>query len=168
MAISFDKRKLKIKIIGNDENKVDEVPKGQEKVSPSVEKRTVEKSVLKVNKTFKEKLKEITELSDKKLNLSDFTAYQYYYSDSRYQFYKVCGNSVLSGITLEKYLSMSKSTVVRRATGLSEAEEYRSRFILLCKFDNKEYIFIWSSILYEVFDTDIVDTIRNLLVEMRE
>lgn len=131
-------------------------------------KVSAKKPDLKINKSFKEILKEITEQSEK-LNLSDFTVYQYYYSDNRCQFSKVTGNSVLSEITFEKYWSIAEPTVFRRATGLAEAHEYRSRFVILCRSDDgKEYIFIWSSILYEAFDNEVITILKALLAEMRD
>ena len=167
MGISFGKRKLKIKIISGDGNKVDEAPKKQVSITPKETQIPAKKSDLKVNRTFKEALKEITEQS-KKLNLSDFTVYQYYYSDGRYKFSKVIGNSVLSEITLEKYWSTAEPTVFRRATGLAEAQEYRSRLVILCGSDSKDYIFIWSSILYEAFNNEVIANLKALLKEMRD
>jgi hypothetical protein len=149
MGISFGKRKLKIKIIGNEESKANKAPKEQIPVIPIKTERTIKKADLKVKRTFKEVLNEITKVTISKMNLSDFTAYQYYYSDNRYQFNKVTGNSILGEIELEKHLSVDEPTIIRRATGLSEAQEYRSRLIILYGFENKDYIFIWSSILYE-------------------
>ena len=114
MGISFGKRKVKIKLLGQTETATEEE---KPKVPvPIYQPETVSKAKPKVNRTFKEALKEITEQS-KKLNLSDFTVYQYYYSDGRYKFSKVTGNSVLSEITLEKYWSTAEPTVFRRATG---------------------------------------------------
>ena len=165
MGISFGKRKVKIKLLGQTENVTEE-----EKAKVPVQiyqPETVSKAKPKVNRTFKEALKEITEQS-KKLNLSDFTVYQYYYSDGRYKFSKVTGNSVLSEITLEKYWSTAEPTVFRRATGLSEAEEYRSRFVALFDYDGKRYIFLWSSILYEAFDDKVIKQLKALLKEMRD
>ena len=98
----------------------------------------------------------------------DFTVYQYYYSDGRYKFSKVTGNSVLSEITLEKYWSTAEPTVFRRATGLAEAQEYRSRLVILCRSDGKDYIFVWSSILYEAFKEEIINQLKALLNEMRD
>ena len=165
MGISFGKRKVKIKLLGQTET-VTEEEKPKVPV-PIYQPETVSKAKPKVNRTFKEALKEITEQS-KKLNLSDFTVYQYYYSDGRYKFSKVTGNSVLSEITLEKYWSTAEPTVFRRATGLSEAEEYRSRFVALFDYDGKQYIFLWSSILYEAFDDKVIKQLKALLKEMRD
>ena len=167
MGISFGKRKVKIKIIESEETKHDEVSKKQVPVIPKETQIPEKKPDLKVNRTFKEALKEITEQS-KKLNLSDFTVYQYYYSDGRYKFSKVAGNSVLSEITLEKYWSTAEPTVFRRATGLSEAQEYRSRLVILCRSESKDYIFVWSSILYEAFTEEIINQLKALLTEMRD
>lgn len=167
MGISFGKRKVKIKLLGQTEN-VTEEEKAKVPV-PIYQPETVSKAKPKVNRTFKEALKEITEQS-KKLNLSDFTVYQYYYSDSdgRYKFSKVTGNSVLSEITLEKYWSTAEPTVFRRATGLSEAQEYRSRLVILCQSDGKDYLFVWSSILYEAFTEEKIKKLKALLNEMRD
>lgn len=167
MGISFGKRKVKIKIIESEETKHDEVSKKQVPVIPKETQIPEKKPDLKVNRTFKEALKEITEQS-KKLNLSDFTVYQYYYSDGRYKFSKVTGNSVLSEITLEKYWSTAEPTVFRRATGLSEAQEYRSRLVILCRSESKDYIFVWSSILYEAFTEEKIKKLKALLNEMRD
>ena len=167
MGISFGKRKVKIKIIGSEEAKTDETPKKQVSVIPKETQIPEKKPDLKVNRTFKEALKEVAEQS-KKLNLSDFTVYQYYYSDGRYKFSKVTGNSVLSEITLEKYWSTAEPTVFRRATGLAEAQEYRSRLVILCRSDGKDYIFVWSSILYEAFTEEIINQLKALLTEMRD
>ena len=166
MGISFGKRKVKIKLIGQTEA-VKEEEKQSEPVQTYRQEIIVSNPKPKVNRTFKEALKEITEQS-KKLNLSDFTEYQYYYSDGRYKFSKVTGNSVLSEITLEKYWSTAEPTVFRRATGLSEAEEYRSRFVALFDYDGKQYIFLWSSILYEAFDDKVIKQLKALLKEMRD
>ena len=163
MGISFRKGKAKIKLLGQAET-IEEKPKVP---VPIYQPETVSKAKPKVNRTFKEALKEITEQS-KKLNLSDITVYQYYYSDGRYIFSKVTGNSVLSEITLEKYWSIAEPTVFRRATGLSEAEEYRSRFVALFDYDGKQYIFLWSSILYEAFDDEVIKQLKALLKEMRD
>ena len=167
MGISFGKRKVKIKIIGGEEAKIDETPKKQVSVIPKETQIPEKKPDLKVNRTFKEALKEITEQS-KNLNLSDFTVYQYYYSDGRYKFSKVTGNSVLSEITLEKYWSTAEPTVFRRATGLAEAQEYRSRLVILCRSDGKDYILVWSSILYEAFTDERIEQLKALLNEMRD
>ena len=78
------------------------------------------------------------------------------------------GGSVLDEITLEKYWSIAEPTVFRRATGLSEAEEYRSRFVVLFDYDGKQYIFLWSSILYEAFDDEVIKQLKALLKEMRD
>ena len=165
MGISFGKRKVKIKLLGQSETVAEEE---KPKVSvPTYQPETVSKVKPKVNRTFKETLKEITEQS-KKLNLSDFTAYLCYYSENRYQFSKVTGGSVLDEITLEKYWSIAEPTVFRRATGLSEAKEYRSRFVALSDYDGKQYIFLWSSILYEAFDDEVIKQLKALLKEMRD
>jgi hypothetical protein len=111
MGLSFGKRKVKIKLLGQTET-VTEEEKPKVPV-PIYQPETVSTAKPKVNRTFKETLKEIAEQS-KKLNLSDFTVYQYYYSDGRYKFSKVTGNSVLSEITLEKYWSTAEPTVFRR------------------------------------------------------
>ena len=166
MGISFGKRKVKIKLLGQTET-VKEEEKQKETVQTYRQEIIVSKPKPKVNRTFKEALKEITEQS-KKLNLSDFTVYQYYYSDGRYKFSKVTGNSVLSEITLEKYWSTAEPTVFRRATGLSEAQEYRSRLVILCRSDGKDYILVWSSILYEAFDDEVIKQLKALLKEMRD
>ena len=42
---------------------------------------------------------------------------------------------MLDEIKLEKYWSIAEPTVFRRATGLSESEEYRSRFVALFDYD---------------------------------
>ena len=166
MGISFGKRKVKIKLIGQTEA-VKEEEKQNEPVQTYRQEIIVSNPKPKVNRTFKEALKEITEQS-KKLNLSDFTVYQYYYSDGRYKFSKVTGNSVLSEITLEKYWSTAEPTVFRRATGLAEAQEYRSRLVILRRSDGKDYIFVWSSILYEAFDDEVIKQLKALLKEMRD
>ena len=98
MGISFGKRKVKIKLLGQTET-VTEEEKPKVPV-PIYQPETVSKAKPKVNRTFKEALKEITEQS-KKLNLSDFTVYLCYYSDNRYQFSKVTGGSVLDEIHLK-------------------------------------------------------------------
>ena len=165
MGISFGKRKVKIKLLGQSET-VTEEEKPKVPV-PIYQPEMVSKAKPKVNRTFKEALKEITEQS-KKLNLSDITVYQYYYSDGRYIFSKVTGNSVLSEITLEKYWSTAEPTVFRRATGLSEAQEYRSRLVILCQSDGKDYLFVWSSILYEAFTEEKIKKLKALLNEMRD
>lgn len=170
MGISFSKRKLKIKIIQHKDTVTEEEQK--EKIPavtvPKNTEKKIDKSSLKVNRTFKEILNEITSQSTKKLHLSDFTAYMYYFSDGRYQFHKVTGNNTaLNEITLEKYLSVSETTVIKRATGLSESEEYRSRLVIHYSFEDKNYIFLWSSILYEAFDNEMITGIKNLLCEMR-
>ena len=134
---------------------------------PIYQPETVSKAKPNINRTFKEVLKDISEQS-KKLNLSDFTVYQYYYSDNRYKFRKVTGNSVLNEITLEKYWSITEPTIFRRASGLSEEIEYRSRFVILCQFDSKDYIFIWSSILFEAFTEEKTEQLKALLNEMRD
>lgn len=166
MGISFRKGKVKIKLLGQAET-VTEEEKPKVPVPTYRQETVISISKPKVNRTFKETLKEIIEQS-KKLNLSDFTVYQYYYSDGRYKFSKVTGNSVLSEITLEKYWSTAEPTVFRRATGLSEAEEYRSRFVVLFDYDGKQYIFLWSSILYEAFDDEVIKQLKALLKEMRD
>ena len=166
MGISFGKRKVKIKLLGQTET-VKEEEKQSEPVQTYRQEIIVSNPKPKINRTFKEALKEILEQS-KKLNLSDLTVYQYYYSDGRYKFSKVTGNSVLSEITLEKYWSTAEPTVFRRATGLSEAQEYRSRLVILCRSDGKEYIFVWSSILYEAFTDERIEQLKALLNEMRD
>ena len=166
MGISFGKRKVKIKLLGQTEA-VKEEEKQSEPVQTYRQEIIVSNPKPKVNRTFKEALKEITEQS-KKLNLSDFTVYQYYYSDGRYKFSKVTGNSVLSEITLEKYWSTAEPTVFRRATGLAEAQEYRSRLVILCRSESKDYIFVWSSILYEAFTDERIEQLKALVNEMRD
>ena len=166
MGISFGKRKVKIKLLGQTET-VKEEEKQSEPVQTYRQEIIVSNPKPKVNRTFKEALKEITELS-KKLNLSDLTVYQYYYSDGRYKFSKVTGNSVLCEITLEKYWSTAEPTVFRRATGLSEAQEYRSRLVILCRSGGKDYIFVWSSILYEAFTDERIEQLKALVNEMRD
>ena len=102
------------------------------------------------------------------LNLPDFTVYQYFLSNGIYRFQKITnGGTVLSEITLERYLSIDVPTIFRRATGLAEASEYRSRLAMLYQFDGKNYIFVWSSILYEGIDNEVISKIRNNLSEMR-
>ena len=166
MGISFGKRKVKIKLLGQTET-VTEEEKPKVPVPIYRQETVISISKPKVNRTFKETLKEITEQS-KKLNLSDFSVYLCYYSDNRYQFSKVTGGSVPDGITLERYWSIAEPTVFRRATGLSEAEEYRSRFVALFDYDGKQYIFLWSSILYEAFDDEVIKQLKALLKEMRD
>lgn len=166
MGISFGKGKVKIKLLGQADT-IEEKEQPKVPVPTYRQETVISISKPKVNRTFKEALKEITEQS-KKLNLSDFTVYQYYYSDGRYKFSKVTGNSVFSEITLEKYWSTAEPTVFRRATGLSEAEEYRSRFVALFNYDGKQYIFLWSSILYEAFDDEVIKQLKALLKEMRD
>lgn len=84
------------------------------------------------------------------------------------QFQKITGGINLNEIIFEKYLSIVKPTVFRRAAGLTETTEYRSRLIVLCNFDNKNYIFMWSSILYEAFTEEIINRLKALLTEMRD
>lgn len=167
MGISFDKRKLKIKIIEQKEQVQEKEINEKTFTSIPKQKDKIDKSVLKINQTFKGQLKEIEKHSTTELNLSDFTIYQYFFDNNRYQFQKILGGIFLTEITLEKYLSMSKLTVIRRATGLAEAKEYRSRLVMLCHFEDKDYILVWSSILYEVFDDEMIREIKNLLSEMR-
>ena len=166
MGISFGKRKLKIKIIEQkeqaEENQPVKIP------VPKQNTTTIDKSVLKINRSFKGMLGEMEKRCKTEWNLSDFTAYQYFFSDGRYQFKKITGGINLNGIILEKYLSIAKPTVFRRAAGLTETTEYRSRLIVLYGFDNKDYIFMWSSILYEAFDEELIKQLQTLLTEMRE
>ncbi len=164
MGISFGKRKVKIKLLGQTET-IEEKPKVP---VPIYQPETVSKAKTKVNRTLKEALRDISDISANKLHLSDFTAYLCYYSDNRYQFSKVTGGSVLDEITLERYWSIAEPTVFRRATGLSEAEEYRSRFVVLFDYDGKQYIFLWSSILYEAFKEETINQLKALLNEMRD
>ena len=196
MGISFGKRKVKIKLLGQTET-VTEEEKPKVPV-PIYQPETVSTAKPKVNRTFKDRraagadfasdslsndssvprmklgrkekntVFKILSKKSAELNLSDFTVYQYYYSDGRYKFSKVTGNSVLSEITLEKYWSTAEPTVFRRAIGLSEAEEYRSRFVALFDYDGKQYIFLWSSILYEAFDDEVIKQLKALLKEMRD
>ena len=166
MGISFGKGKVKIKLRGQSET-VTEEEKPKVPVPTYRQETVISISKPKVNRTFKESLKEITEQSQK-LNLSDFTVYLCYYSDNRYQFSKVTGGSVLDEIMLEKYWSIAEPTVFRRATGLSEDEEYRSRFVALFDYDGKQYVFLWSSILYEAFDDKVIKQLKALLKEMRD
>lgn len=167
MGISFDKRKLKIKIIEQKEQVQEKEINEKTFTSIPKQKDKIDKSVLKINQTFKGQLKEIEKHSTTELNLSDFTIYQYFF-DNRYQFQKISGGIFLTEITLEKYLSMSKLTVIRRATGLAEAKEYRSRLVMLCHFEDKDYILVWSSILYEAFDDEVITKLKALLAEMRD
>ena len=196
MGISFRKGKVKIKLLGQSET-VTEEEKPKVPV-PIYQPETVSTANPKVNRTFKDRraagadfasdslsndssvprmklgrkekntVFKILSKKSAELNLSDFTVYQYYYSDGRYKFSKVTGNSVLSEITLEKYWSTAEPTVFRRAIGLSEAEEYRSRFVALFDYDGKQYIFLWSSILYEAFDDEVIKQLKALLKEMRD
>ena len=197
MGISFGKRKVKIKLLGQTEA-VKEEEKQKVPVQTYRQEIIISNPKPKVNRTFKDRraagadfasdslsndssvprmklgrkgkttaIKELSEISEK-LNLSDFTVYQYYYSDGRYKFSKVTGNSVLSEITLEKYWSTAEPTVFRRATGLAEAQEYRSRLVILCRSDGKDYIFVWSSILYEAFKEETINQLKALLNEMRD
>lgn len=171
MGITFGKRKLKIKIIEQKEQVIENEAKEKASVAVMLKETPevkINKSVLKVKRTFKDTLKELTKFSTEQLHLSDFTVYQYFFSDSRYQFQKISGDIFLTEITLEKYLSIPKPTVIRRATGLAETKEYRSRLVLLCRFENKDYIFMWSSILYEAFDEELIKRLQTLLTEMRE
>ena len=167
MGISFGKRKVKIKLLGQSET-VTEEEKPKEPVQTYRQEIIVSKPKPKVNRTFKEALRDISDISANKMHLSDFTAYLCYYSENRYQFSKVTGGSVLDEITLEKYWSIAEPTVFRRATGLAEAEEYRSRFVALFDYDGKQYIFLWSSILYEAFDDEVTKQLKALLKEMRD
>ena len=196
MGISFGKRKVKIKLLGQSET-VTEEEKPKVPV-PIYQPETVSKAKPKVNRTFKDRraagadfasdsmrndssvprmkpgrkgkdtVFKILSKKSAELNLSDFTVYQYYYSDGRYKFSKVTGNSVFSEITLEKYWSTAEPTVFRRATGLAEAQEYRSRLVILCRSDSKDYIFVWSSILYEAFTDERIEQLKALLNEMRD
>ena len=84
--------------------------------------------------------------------------------NDRYYFKKLLGDSVFSEITLEKYISISKPTVFRRATGLPDAPEFRSRLVVLCRIDNKNCILVWSSILYEAFTEELLAKINALLM----
>lgn len=74
----------------------------------------------------------------------------------------------MNQITLEKYWSTAELTVFRQATGLAEAQEYRSRLVILCRSDGKDYIFVWSSILYEAFTDERIEQLKALLNEMRD
>lgn len=65
------------------------------------------------------------------------------------------------------WIVFAETTVIKRATGLSESEEYRSRLVIHYSFEDKNYIFLWSSILYEAFDNEMITKIKNLLCEMR-
>ena len=167
MGISFRKGKVKIKLLGQSET-VTEEEKPKVPVQTYRQETVISISKPKVNRTFKEALRDISDISANKLHLSDFTAYLCYYSDNRYKFSKVTGGSVLDEITLEKYWSIAEPTVFRRATGLAEAEEYRSRFVALFDYDGKQYIFLWSSILYEAFDDKVIKQLKALLKEMRD
>ena len=184
MGISFGKRKVKIKLLGQAET-VTEEEKPKVPV-PIYQPETVSKAKPKVNRTFKDRraagadfasdslsndssvprmklgrkekntVFKILSKKSAELNLSDFTVC------------KVTGNSVLSEITLEKYWSTAEPTVFRRATGLSEAQEYRSRLVILCRSDGKDYIYVWSSILYEAFTDEKIEQLKALLNEMRD
>ncbi|MDD6490556.1 MAG: hypothetical protein PUG48_12235 [Clostridia bacterium] len=170
MGISFGRRKLKIKVFNEPENKKAETAEKTDKlqVVPEIqvtEKEDVQK--IKVTKDLKTILKEISSISVNTLNLSDFSVYSYYTSDNRIKFSKVFGSLNLSDITLEKYLSFADITVIRRATGLSVSERFRSSLIMLRSINGKSYIFIWSSILYEIFSDEKISQIKLLLDEMR-
>ena len=168
MGISFGKRKVKIKLLGQAETiEEDRRAAGADFASNFLKK---DSSVPRMKNKSKGKNTFFNELSKKsaELHLSDFTAYLCYYSDNRYQFSKVTGGLVLDEITLERYWSIAEPTVFRRATGLSEAEEYRSRFVALFDYDGKQYIFLWSSILYEAFDDKVIKQLKALLKEMRD
>lgn len=162
MGISFDKRKLKIKII-QQESKIENIE--LDKTIQAIPEIKIEKKNKKVSRDFKETLKEIANISINNLNLSDFSVYSYYSEENRIKFSKILGNLNLSNIILEKYLSFSDITIIRRATGLSEAEEFRSSLIILFFLDNKNYILIWSSILYEIFSREKINKIKKLLFE---
>ena len=168
MGISFGKRKVKIKLLGQAET-IEENRRaaGADFASDFLKK---DSSVPRMKNKSKGKNTFFNELSKKsaELHLSDFTAYLCYYSNNRYQFSKVTGNSVFSEITLEKYWSTAEPTVFRRATGLAEAQEYRSRLVILCRSDSKDYIFVWSSILYEAFTDERIEQLKALLNEMRD
>ena len=168
MGISFGKRKVKIKLLGQAET-IEENRRaaGADFASDFLK---MDSSVPRMKHKSKGKKTFFNELSKKsaELHLSDFTAYLCYYSNNRYQFSKVTGNSVFSEITLEKYWSTAEPTVFRRATGLAEAQEYRSRLVILCRSDGKDYVFVWSSILYEAFTDERIEQLKALLNEMRD
>lgn len=175
MGITFgNKRKLKIKIIGQKEYDTDtEAIKEKtsvlpETTEPKPKPKQTKPDNLQVKRNFREWLKESEKNSADELNLPDFTVYQYFLSNGIYRFQKITnGGTVLSEITLERYLSIDVPTIFRRATGLAEASEYRSRLVMLYQFDGKNYIFVWSSILYEGIDNEVISKIRNNLSEMR-
>lgn len=168
MGISFGRRKLKIKVFNQPENKKETAEKTDKlQVVPEIQvtEKTENGQKIRVTKDFKTMLKEISSTSINTLNLSDFSVYSSYTSDNRIKFTKVFGSLNLSDITLEKYLSFADITVIRRATGLSESENFRSSLIILRSINNKNYIFIWSSILYEIFSDEKINKIKLLLDE---
>ena len=172
MGITFGKRKLKIKIMGEQETANEELDQPHNEQFYTVPKNpqtSDEKAVeTKKNTGFKDLLQNIYDISINKLNLSDFTVYTYYYSDNRYQFVKITGRTNLNEIQLEKYLSFSELTIIRRASGLSESGEYRSRLVTLLNYKDNDYILIWSSILYEIFNEEKISEIKKLMEEMRD
>ena len=172
MGITFGKRKLKIKIMGEQETANEELDQPHNEQFYTVPKNpqtSDEKAVeTKKNTGFKDLLQNIYDISINKLNLSDFTVYTYYYSDNRYQFGKITGRTNLNEIQLEKYLSFSELTIIRRASGLSESGEYRSRLVTLINYKDNDYILIWSSILYEIFNEEKISEIKKLMEEMRD
>lgn len=171
MGISFGRRKLKIKVFNEPENKKTETAEKTDKLQVVPEIQVTEKTEnvqkIKVTKDLKTMLKEISSISVNTLNLSDFSVYSYYTSDNRIKFSKVFGSLNLSDITLEKYLSFADITVIRRATGLSVSERFRSSLIMLRSINGKSYIFIWSSIMYEIFSDEKINQIKLLLDETR-
>ena len=172
MGITFGKRKLKIKIMKDTETANEELNQPHNEQFHTVPKTPQmgdEKAVETKKKTgFKDLLQNIYDITINKLNLSDFTVYTYYYSDNRYQFSKIMGRANLNEIQLEKYLSFGGSTIIRRASGLSESGEYRSRLVTLMNYRDNDYILIWSSILYEIFDDEKISEIKKIMEEMRD
>lgn len=172
MGITFGKRKLKIKIMGEQETNNEELNQphnGQFQTIPQMPQTSDEKAVgTKKNTGFRDLLQNIYDITINKLNLSDFTVYKYYYCDNRYQFRKIMGRSTLNEIQLEKYLSFGGLTIIRRASGLSESGEYRSRLVTLMNYRDNDYILIWSSILYEIFNDEKISEIKKLMEEMRD
>ncbi len=173
MGITFGKRKLKIKIMGDKETANEELNQPHNEqfhTVPKIPQTSDEKAVVQTKKNtgFRDLLQNIYDIAINKLNLSDFTVYTYYYCDDRYQFRKIMGRATLNEILLEKYLSFNGLTIIRRASGLSESGEYRSRLVTLMNYKDNDYILIWSSILYEIFNEEKILEIKKLMEEMRD
>ena len=94
MGISFGKRKVKIKLLGQSETVAeDRRTAGADFASDFLKK---DSSVPRMKNKSKGKNTFFNELSKKsaELHLSDFTAYLCYYSDNRYQFILILNTKV--------------------------------------------------------------------------